>query len=852
MMRRSLLVLTTLLITTRGLVPAASVQEQRRPAQAAASRVRPAPVEPERGIVALDQALRDLTNPRTVMCVAAHPYDADYSTLALYRKRLGVRTVIVFATRGEGRESLHAGLSDEELGVLNTRGALEAARIAGSDVYFLNLRDFGHSRSADEALSMWNREEALAKLVRAIRLFRPDVIITRHTAQAGTGQQQAIARLLLEAYKASADAERFKEADTGPWQVRRIFESSDEASADVTINVGEHDQTRGLTYAEIGRRARSRLPILKDSEPRDANERVHYRLALGPAGEKMEPGSGLLSGIELPEKLAQSLALPRIGNLSITEAINMRGPLAAALTEKLTEKRAEGTAADMQARYGDQFFRMLFFIEALERALALALELSLEVSIADRVLVPGQSLTARLELRNGGEQRLSAAFLVPESLAIRDQTPEMKRIDGLDLKPGSVVVQEISYEVPKEVAFTLPHSAQLYKESYYPVGSSIPGTLTLDPFGVRLLVTAEVRVGITAILIPSAIRFDISSPVEIATAPFLVLKDWETPRETEIAVRMRNRTEGALEGALWVVPLALKQDDYEPVHIKFGREDEETVVRLKLALPIAKPPVSPDILIEFRREKPAPPDPLGSFIIKVETIGVEVPADLNIGYIPGPGDWIPFALSQLGVSHSQLSPAQIRSGEQGSAEFAGRPRRVCGDLSGFQAIIVGDRALSSRSDFLLLNDCLLEYVRRGGNLIFFYQWAGDWNAARERQKLAPFPIRLSSNHITQEDAAVKVLAKDHPLLTGPNAIADKDFSGWVRHRALYLPEEWDSQYTPLLESSDSGQEPQRGGLLVTKYGEGTYTYISYDLGRQLMASNAGAFRLLANLISLRV
>jgi hypothetical protein len=312
-----------------------------------------------------------------------------------------------------------------------------------------------------------------------------------------------------------------------------------------------------------------------------------------------------------------------------------------------------------------------------------------------------------------------------------------------------------------------------------------------------------------------------------------------------------NRARGELEGALWVVPLALAQDDYEPVHVKFAREDEETVVRLRLALPVTKPPVSPDILIEFRREKPAPQDALGSFTIKVKTIDFEVRENLQVGYIPGPDSWVPFALSQLGVAHSELLlSVQTRPSDQRKAELADRPRRVCVDLSGFQTIIIGDRALSSQGELPLLGDCLLEYVRRGGNLIVFYQRAEDWDAAPERSHIAPFPLRLGGEHITQETAPVKALAKDHPLLTKPNIITEKDFGGWVKHRALYLPTVWDGQYSPILESSDSGQEPHRGGLLFTKLGEGTYIYISYDIGRQVMATNPGAFRLLANLISL--
>ncbi|HET9529860.1 MAG TPA: hypothetical protein VFQ92_05880, partial [Blastocatellia bacterium] len=610
-----------------------------------------------------------------------------------------------------------------------------------------------------------------------------------------------------------------------------------------------YDATRGVTYAQMGQRAVARLTAFEKPAALTESGRVHYRLARSSVDEKMRAGATLLDGLELPEKLAQSLALPRVGDLSALEAIARREPLIASLTEKLIEKRAEGSPADMRERYGNEFFRMLLFIGALERSLALACGLSFEIRLDDRMAVPGQSVTARLQLRNGSNQRFPAAFHLPESLSVGKQTPSVKRIDSLDLTPGGVVTREISYEVPKESPVTLPHSSQLYKESYYPIGSTIPGSLTHNPFGVRLLASAEVGIGLTSIMIPALVRFDISSPVEIAATPFLVLKGWDAPRKVEISLRLFNRTKGELEGALWVVPLALARDDYEPVHIKFSREDEAVIARLNLDLPIAKPPVSPDVLIEFRRAKPAPQDALGSFSIKVNVIDAEVGDNLDIGYIPGPASWVPFALGQLGVYYSEMLLSHIRTGEQGSAELAGRPRQVCGDLTRFKTIIVGDRAFSFSSELPLLGDCLLEYVRRGGNLVVFYQQAEDWNAARELREIAPYPLRLSDKHITEESATVKILKRDHALLTKPNAITEQDFSGWIKHRALYLPEKWDGQYTALLESSDPGEEPHRGGLLVAEYGEGTYIYISYDLGRQLMALNPGAFRLFANLIS---
>src|SRR6185503_5702289 len=108
---------------------------------AQATRIDSAKIEDERGLVALDQALRTITNPFTVLCVAARPGDEDDGALAYLRKKLGARAVMLFATRGEGEDSQTRPELNEELGAVHTREAIEAARIIGSDVFFLNLRD---------------------------------------------------------------------------------------------------------------------------------------------------------------------------------------------------------------------------------------------------------------------------------------------------------------------------------------------------------------------------------------------------------------------------------------------------------------------------------------------------------------------------------------------------------------------------------------------------------------------------------------------------------------------------------------------------------------------------------------
>src|SRR5215216_864039 len=350
----------------------------------------------ERGIVALDQSLREIANPLTVMSVATHPDDVDEGTLAFVHKNLGARAVIVIATRGERRDSPTRGELNEDLAVIRTRETLEAARLLGADVLFLNLKDFGYSKSADEALSIWGHDEALRRLVRAIRLLRPDVIVTNHDAGAGDGQERAIARLLAQAFTAAGDAKVAPEANPEPWRARRLFRRTDEANASLTVNLDRYDQARGRTYAEIGLLAHHKLLSFGAALDRltPEREKSYYKLtAQAPGAEINQDDSlltgSLLTGLALPENLARSVAPPRAGDQSLLEAVGQRERLVEALREKLIEKRAEGSPDDLHERYGPEFVRVIRFTEALEKALALTLGLDFQVTITDPVVVPG-------------------------------------------------------------------------------------------------------------------------------------------------------------------------------------------------------------------------------------------------------------------------------------------------------------------------------------------------------------------------------------------------------------------------------------------------------------------------------
>jgi hypothetical protein len=215
---------------------------------------------------------------------------------------------------------------------------------------------------------------------------------------------------------------------------------------------------------------------------------------------------------------------------------------------------------------------------------------------------------------------------------------------------------------------------------------------------------------------------------------------------------------------------------------------------------------------------------------RASVVDVEIPQGLKIGYIMGAGDDIPDVLVELGLNVVQLSPEQVEHV----------------DLSQFGTVILGIRAYDTQEAVKKNNQRLLDYVRNGGTLLVQYNTdPSDFNDGH----YMPYPAQLSRDRVTVEEAPVTILDPQNPVFHYPNPIAQADFNGWIQERGLYFMDTWDSHYTPLLASNDPGEQPQKGGLLVTQYGKGYYIYTGYAFFRQLPFGVPGAIRLYVNLLS---
>ncbi|HET7103712.1 MAG TPA: PIG-L family deacetylase [Terracidiphilus sp.] len=207
-------------------------------------------------------------------------------------------------------------------------------------------------------------------------------------------------------------------------------------------------------------------------------------------------------------------------------------------------------------------------------------------------------------------------------------------------------------------------------------------------------------------------------------------------------------------------------------------------------------------------------------------VNVKLAPGLRVGYIMGTGDHVPEALEGLGITPHLITPAELDSG----------------DLSAWNVIVIGIRAYSVRPGLAAAEPRLDSFVRAGGTLIVQYQ-SSDFPA--------PLPLSMARNpeRVVDEQTPVAILDPSNPLLTWPNKITSADFNGWIEERGHSFLSTWDPGYTALTETADPGQKPQRGGLLVTHPGKGTYIYVAYALYRQLPELVPGSYRILANLLS---
>ncbi|HEV2884534.1 MAG TPA: PIG-L family deacetylase [Pyrinomonadaceae bacterium] len=833
---RNLSMLLALLCATASLSPLGST------GRAQESSPSPSPIPTPESTVSnkaeLHQALLDLSNSFTVMCVAAHPDDEDGTTLTVLRRKHGVHTVSLFTTYGEGGQNAVGPELYEELGVIRAQETLNASRIQGSEPHFIGVKDFGFSKSAEEAFKFWGHDETLRRMVVKIRELRPDVIITHHDTSRGHGHHQATGQLIIEAFDAAADPGRFPEqlSRLNPWQAQRLFvrafgaappDDKTQPQKIITIDPNEVDPVRGRSFAEqallglqqhatqgpwprtlqellVARRVQGgKLPLIR------------YRLAREAPNAPALPAAAttFLDGLAVSPSLSAKLSPPKAVEKPLTELLNQPE----LVFENLVRWRLKNAAAPAAA---EENHRAVLFEARLNKALAIASGVSLTISPGYPVLIPGRKTTASVNLSNAGSKSVQVNTL---ALTAWGKQSKVESPEHLLADTDTTGVVEIT--APPASRVTVPKADHLYDDFL---------------FGIPVTADAEVEIDGAKFTLNTQAHLDVVPAVEIkSVAPSPCVSTEESLGHCKVFnLNLANHLDSLFSGEIIITGASgnlrtRRRLVLGPNESRVERVIDFDSVSTRGALPELRKSASLKIAIN----SPGSAAPITERSVAVVHSNARVLPDLRVGYLPSFDQTLERSLASLSVEATALTVENIENN----------------DLSGYDSIIIDNRGYEAHPRLVNANTPLLDYVQKGGTLIVFYHKDNEWNPDpnKNRPQLAPYPIVLGGDRVTDETAQIRIVQPRHLLLNHPNRINADDFKNWIQERGLYYPTKWDDHYTPLFSTNDPKEPPLLGGFLVARYGEGNYIYTSMVWYRQLRAGVPGAYRMLANMISYR-
>ena len=729
----------------------------------------------------------DLDSSHVVMSVAAHPDDEDGPTLAYHRHEKEAITYSIIFTRGEGGQNQIGSELYEELAAIRTRETERAARMLGTQVYFLNFDDFGYAKSAEETFEKWGgRDRVVSRLVYVIRKLKPDVLFTDHdTADWQHGHHRAVALAAEEAFEWAPDptycADQLREEGVEPWQVKRLFRRVRQRwfvnywrplrtlarflkggdGCDVAVPVGEQCVSKGTSYADLAAGAllehESQGMQGKAQEIREAEERL-YRLER--------------SAVDAP--------------LHSTD-----------LTGNLPPNRS----AQIDLSY------------VIDSGKARALPDG-ALSAEEEVVVPGQAIHVQW---NADLMPDRSATVVLQG-AVRAEISVDGGMEGVEM-----------LQVLKSATPTVPKKAYQYErfQNHPPV-----------QYGVY---SAEGEMRAAGYL-----DMEVAPPLYVKVESGAVRLQPATINQLDYYLQVFDGRGHSLQLSAEIV----RNRDGEVVAKKHleqqvggGVSDKRT---LRIALPSQMPAGTYTValsgrLISNSGEKISA---TRRDICDGYVFDVMVPERLKVGVVSSHDNTVQEALKELEVDYRLLNAVDLSEGNlQGlhTIIIDIRAYLLRADLRTHNENLL---KWVQEGGHLFVNYQKTKEWQEAQDPSFR-------EGRRDEQcNFAPYPLRLSERRVTNERAPVTVLQPEHPIFNMPNLIDASAWEEWVQERGLYFSEKHDARYQPLLAMRDPGEEIATGSTLIAPYGDGTYLYTGLALYRQLSRYHPGAYALFANMISL--
>ncbi|HEV8599042.1 MAG TPA: PIG-L family deacetylase [Gemmatimonadales bacterium] len=780
------------------------------------------------GSVALHQAERMLGHTKRVLMIAAHPDDEDTELLTVLVRGQGAEAAYLSLSRGEGGQNLIGPELGEELGLIRTEELLGARALDGARQYFTRAFDFGFSKTIEETERFWPRDSVLKDVVRIIRRFRPQILITifSGTPRDGHGQHQMAGWVALEAFKVAGDANRFPELASreglAPWAPLKLyrdirFDRAGASTASVTLEGGVLDPDIGQSYRQVAMRGRS----------------LHRSQDMG----------------VLQEAGPSTISLALLDDRTGRGAAGQRGSLWSGIDTSAVPLSSTGMESQDQRRHHDE-------------AAAIRAGLIVDATTRDGRLTPGQRVPVRLTVWNAGSQPATAelALLAPGGWSVSPCSAAQ-----VTVAPNTVATCDMEVTVSPDAPVTTPYFLRAPRNGMY--------TWAGDP--------AEWGEPFEAPPLRAEFRLEVGALGGGDTGAIKLVREVVHRYRDQAIGEIRNpllivpRVDVKLEPGAKVWPTGVRAPQAFTVTLQHG-SGERTRGSVALELPSGWPAVAPQpftltreeeretLVFEVRQPgggaegqyeiRAVARDSTGQrYAAGLSTVAyphiqlhawarpassavratpITLPAVRRVGYIRGASDRVPEALLEIGLPVELLDAAALERG----------------DLSRYDVIVVGSRAYETEPALLENNARLLDFARLGGRLVVQYQQALFFNG-----NYAPAPLSVGQPHdrVTDENAPVRLLMPEHSAFNRPNRLGPRDWQGWVQERGLYFARSWDSTYAPLLELADPGEGPLRGGLLVRQLGKGTYIYTGISFFRQLPAGVPGAFRLFLNLLDVR-
>jgi LmbE family N-acetylglucosaminyl deacetylase len=788
----------------------------------------------------------------SVLYIAAHPDDENTRLISYLSNEKKARTGYLSLTRGDGGQNLIGTQLRELLGVIRTQELIEARKIDGGEQFFSRANDFGFSKNPKETLEIWDKEKVLADVVWAIRKFQPDVIINRFDHRsAGTthGHHTASAMLSVESFELANNPTIFPEQlkFVQTWQTKRQFfntswwfygtmekfNAADKTNL-ISMQTGVYYSGLGKSNQEIAALSRSRHQSQGFGSSGSRGEETEYLEFIN--GSALKEKKSLFEGIDTSWNRVKGGKA--IGELLTTIAAEFNHNNPSASIPNLAK------AYSMMKSLNENHWTPLKS-EAVKEIIAACSGLYLEAVAQNQEANPGSAIKLKLEAinRSAIPMQLMSVTTLPE----KTTTPQNR-----ELKNNILNNTNLDLKLPESINYTQP---------YWLRENGTVGMYTVNQ---------QQNIGIPDIIREAKVLFTIQ------------INGIEIPFERTVIYKYNDDVKGEVYNYLDIVPevttsiidkVLLFKDTkikYVGVKIEAGKDAVNGNLQLELpdswkvfpkSIPFNIEKKGMEQIVYFEVTAPNKPEEAVAksvaiidnkrfdkeqIIINYDHITKQqvlksaeakcIRTDLKtneekIAYIMGAGDEVPSSLTQLGYTVTLLKPEEIT------------PEK----LENFDVVITGVRAYNTVAALANKQTILFDFVKGGKTMLVQYNTAGDLVT----ENIAPYPLKLSRDRVTEEDAEVRFLAPNHPVLNFPNKITTKDFQGWKQEQGLYYPSEYDKAFTPILSSNDKEESPKNGALLIATYGKGYYIYTGLSFFRELPEGVTGAYKLLSNIISLQ-